>query len=322
MFPLGRNWIFSSWMATQRWKRRSHIFCDNLLFLFLVRNNNQDQTRRSFFSSCLLVFHFFDPPCGVGPLSVFVKKVYSLFILLFCFASSFSFNTKTRDQHIFWLIPETERRRHERPTLCDVSVCVWLLQCCCSYRSIAFKRGKKKGKWWKEETFLSPIFTRWFVSWWWWPSVAPATEKNVKSVNFFIRSPNKCPPFSWLTSGGGQATIPGFDKNTQDKIPFYYWTHHCLHYFDLSSLFFFFVGGPGWLGVQFERVGSIICCHPTPPCNCGNGSNNIGGGRRGGVDQGKKGGDIVVVGFLYSLKNRRSWMERGGVGLGYQLPRC
>lgn len=143
MFPLGRNWIFSSWMATQRWKRRSHIFCDNLLFLFLVRNNNQDQTRRSFFSSCLLVFHFFDPPCGVGPLSVFVKKVYSLF-LLFCFASSFSFNTKTRDQHIFWLIPETERRRHERPTLCDVSVCVWLLQCCCSYRSIAFKRGKKR----------------------------------------------------------------------------------------------------------------------------------------------------------------------------------
>jgi hypothetical protein len=34
----------------------------------------------------------------------------------------------------------------------------------------------------------------------------------------------------------------------------------------------------------------------------------------------EKRGDIVVVGFLYSLKKRRSWMERGGVGLGYQLP--
>jgi hypothetical protein len=65
---------------------------------------------------------------------------------------------------------------------------------------------------------------------------------------------------------------------------------------------FFFGGGPGWLRVHFERVGSIICCHPTPPCNCGNGSNNIGGGRRGGVDQGKKGGYSRSRVFVQSEK--------------------
>lgn len=153
-----RNWIFSSWMVTQRWKRRSHIFSDRILssflsFYFLTLTHRkirrkQSRSNKAIFLvfSCLLVLYFSTPRCLLGffkfsvgaPIHFCVCVPEKLFLFLFCFASSFSFNTKTREQHIFWLIPETEGQQAR--TL-DVVWCVCLCCCCCFsssfYRSIA-----------------------------------------------------------------------------------------------------------------------------------------------------------------------------------------
>lgn len=158
MFPLGRNRIFSSWMATQRWKRRSHIFCDNLLFLFLVRNNNQDQTRRSFFSSCLLVFHFFDPPCGVGPLSVFVKKSVFPFYssVLFRFFLFFQYENK-RPTH--FLIDSGDGKAQARTPDVVWCVCLCLAAAVLLLLSVhRFQKRKKKREMMEGRNFSFPHF--------------------------------------------------------------------------------------------------------------------------------------------------------------------
>lgn len=204
-------------MATQRWKRGSHIFCDRLLLIYIFFfpcSKITIKIKQGDLSFPVSLFSIFRPPVCLGaPIGFFFcRESYSLF--LFCFASFLSIRKQQDNTFFDWF--RRRKGRHERPTLCDVSVCVLLALLLSVHR---FERGK--GKWWKEELFSFPHFYVGLSRW--WPSVAPAVEENVKSVNFFFRFPtNAHLSRDWhlvVARRRSQASI-----KTRKEIPFF--TYH------------------------------------------------------------------------------------------------
>ncbi len=170
-------------------------------FFFLVQNNNQDQTRRSFFS-CLLVFPFFFPtPHGTGAPIGFCQKIYSFFFsVLFRFFLFFQYENN-RPTH--FLIDSGDGKAGTNARRCVMCLFVFWCCCSCSYRSIASK--EEKGNDGRKKLFFplpSPPFLRWcLVMMMAISCTCHGKERQVGQL--FHPLSNKCPPFSWLTSGGG-----------------------------------------------------------------------------------------------------------------------
>lgn len=100
MFPLGEIEYFPvEWRPKD--EKEGAIFFVTIFFFFSLYEITIKIKQDDLSFLLVSLFSIFSTPrAGWGPYRFLSKKVYSLF-LLFCFASSFSFNTKTRDQHIF-----------------------------------------------------------------------------------------------------------------------------------------------------------------------------------------------------------------------------
>ena len=242
--------------------------------------------------SCLLVLYFSIPRCLLGFFFVFFQfsvgapihfcvcvcqKSYSFFFFLVSFLPFLSIRKQESNTFFDWF-RRRKGSRHERSTLCDVSVCAASLL---PYRSIAppqrhTQREMTQGR----SCLLSFLHFTWVLVMMMAISCTCHREKKKQQRQvgqFFFLFQNKCAPFSWLTSGGGCTMILNSDKKHAMKNPFFFFCFLCVFTLWLVQVFF---SSGGMISCELNR--SFVATQLLPIIAVI--VVIISGDRRGGVD--------------------------------------